>query len=142
LHEPITVYDDQILDYLSREGGTKRRTTTMTQSETRVPEYLADIAIKNFETLAAIQKQLLDVLNKANREWVAFLNEEVELASNLSKKMTTAKSIPDATAAYQELISRQMELMTQQAKIIFQNTQEFTKTCMQVVSGGRAGAGG
>ena len=104
----------------------------MTQSE--------DITRQNIETFGALQKQLLDVLNKANHEWVTFLNEEVELASNLSKKMTTAKSIPDATAAYQELISRQMELMTQQAKIIFENTQEFTKTCMQVVSGDKAGA--
>jgi hypothetical protein len=94
---------------------------------------------QNIETLAATQKQLLDVLNKANHEWVTFLNGEAELASNLSKKMTTPKSIPDATAAYQELISRQMELMTRQARIIFENTQEFTKTCMQVVSGGKAG---
>ena len=106
----------------------------MTQSETRVPEHLADITRQNIETLAAIQKQLLDVLNKANHEWVTFLNEEAELASNLSKKMTTAKSIPDATAAFQELISRQMELMTRQARIIFENTQEFMKTCMQVIT--------
>jgi hypothetical protein len=28
-----------------------------------------------------------------------------------------------------------------QARIIFENTQEFTKTCVQVVSGGKAGAG-
>ena len=111
----------------------------MTQSEPRAPEHLSDIARQNVEWLATIQKQLLDVLSKANHEWVTFLNEEAELASNLSKKMTTAKSIPDATAAYQELISRQMELMTQQAKIIFENTQEFTKTCMQVVSGSKAG---
>ena len=102
----------------------------MTQSE--------DITRQNIETFGALQKQLLD----ANHEWIAFLNEEAELASNLSKKMTTAKSIPDATAAYQELISRQMELMTRQARIIFENTQEFTKACMQVVSGGKAGAGG
>ena len=114
----------------------------MTQSETRIPEHLSDIAGQNIETLAAIQKQLLDVLNKANHEWVTFLNEEAELASNLSNKMTTAKSIPDATAAYQELVSRQMELMTRQARIIFENTQEFTKAFMQVVSGGKAGAGG
>ena len=106
----------------------------MTQSE--------DITRQNIETFGALQKQLLDVLNKANHEWVTFLNEEAELASNLSKKMTTAKSIPDATAAYQELISRQMELMTRQARIIFENTQEFTKAFMQVVSGGKAGAGG
>jgi hypothetical protein len=102
----------------------------MTQSE--------DITRQNIETFGALQKQLLD----ANHEWVAFLTEEAELASNLSKKMTTAKSIPDATAAYQELISRQMELMTQQAKIIFENTQEFTKTCMHVASDGEVGAGG
>ena len=114
----------------------------MSQLETRLPGYLAGITRQNIETLAAIQKQLLNVLNKGNHEWVTFLNEEAELASNLSKKMTTAKSIPDATAAYQELISRQMELMTQQAKIIFENTQEFTKTCMHVASGGEAGAGG
>ena len=111
-------------------------------SETRVPEHLSDITRQNIETFGALQKQLLDVLTKANHEWVTFLNEEAELASNLSKKMTTAQSISDATAAYQELISRQMELMTQQAKIIFENTQEFTKTCMQVVSGSKAGAGG
>jgi hypothetical protein len=109
----------------------------MTQSETRVPEHLSDIAGQNIETLAAIQKQLLDVLNEANHEWVTFLNEEAELASNLSKKMTTAKSIPDATDAYQELISRQMELITRQARIIFENNQEFMKTCMQVISGAR-----
>ena len=116
----------------------------MTQSEPRAPEHLSDIARQNIEWLGAIQKQLLDVLSNANHEWVTFLNEneEAELASNLSKKMTTAKSIPDATAAYQELIGQQMELMTQQAKIIFENTQEITKTCMQVVSGGKAGAGG
>ena len=58
----------------------------MTQSETRVQEHLGDITRQNIETLAAIQKQLLDVLNKANHEWVTFLNEEAELASNLSKK--------------------------------------------------------
>ena len=114
----------------------------MTQSETHVPEHLLDITRQNIETLAAIQKQLLDVLNKANHETAAFLNEEVELTSNLSKKVTAAGSIPDATAAYQEWISRQMELITQQAKIIFENTQEFTKTCMHVASGGEAGAGG
>ena len=114
----------------------------MTQSETRAPEHLSDIARQNIEWLAAIQKQLLDVLNKANHEWVTFLNEEAELASNLSKKVTTAKSMPDATAGYQEWISRHMELTTRQARIIFENTQEFTKTCMQVVSGGKAGAGG
>ena len=93
----------------------------MTHSETRVPEHLGDITRQNIETLAAIQKQLLDVLNKANHEWVTFLNEEAELASNLSK-VTMAKSIPDATAAYQELISREMDLMTRQARIIFDTT--------------------
>ena len=111
-------------------GRGKQGTPAMTQSE--------DITRQNIETFGALQKQLLD----ANHEWIAFLNEEAELASNLSKKMTTAKSIPDATAAYQELVSRQMELMTRQARIIFENTQEFTKACMQVVSGGKAGAGG
>jgi hypothetical protein len=115
-------------------GRGKQGTPAMTQSE--------DITRQNIEKFGALQKQLLDVLNKANHEWVTFLNEEAELASNLSKKMTTAKSIPDATATYQELISRQMELMTRQTRIIFENTQEFTKACMQVVSGGKAGAGG
>ena len=99
----------------------------MSQLETRLPGYLAGITRQNIETLAAIQKQLLNVLNKGNHEWVAFLNKEAELASNLSKKMTTAKSISDATAAYQELISRQMELMTQQAKIIFENTVLYSQ---------------
>jgi hypothetical protein len=61
----------------------------------RSPE-MAGLSRKNLETLAAVQKGFLDALSKANRVWIAYLNEEAALASNFTEKLTKTKSIPDA----------------------------------------------
>jgi hypothetical protein len=47
-------------------------------------------------------------------------NEEAALTSGFTKKETTAGSIPEAAAAYQEWASKQMELFSRQAKKVFE----------------------
>jgi hypothetical protein len=101
----------------------------MAQTETSAPEYLSDIARQNVNRLAAIQRPLLDALNKANQEWLNCLNEAGEVNSNLSKKVTTANSLPEMTAAYQEWTTKQLDLIMRQTKATFENAQNFAKTC-------------
>jgi hypothetical protein len=101
---------------------------------------VAGVGKKRFETMAAVQKEFLDALNKANRAWVDF-NEEATLTANFTKKVTTAGSIPEAAAAYQEWASQQMELFSRQAKRVFQETQDFTKACSQIFGNGKGPAG-
>jgi len=68
----------------------------MTQKESSVspvfPQLInpdiAGLGQKNLETLIAVQKQFFDAVNKANREWLACLNDGATLASTFAKKVT------------------------------------------------------
>jgi hypothetical protein len=55
----------------------------------------AKISKENFETLAAIQKQVLDALAKGNKDCIDCANQEAKLTSTLAQKVTTAKSVPE-----------------------------------------------
>jgi hypothetical protein len=98
---------------------------------------MAGMGRKNIEALAAVQKEFLDTLNKVNRAWFACCNEEATLASNFARKVTAATSIPEAAAAYQEWASQQIELFSKQAQKVFEETQDFTKACTQIVRNGK-----
>jgi len=98
---------------------------------------ITQIGKQNFDTLAAIQKQVLDALAKANQEWMDCAKQEAKLTSTLAQKVTTAKSIPEATAACQEWVSQQIELLSSQARKAIDVTQDFTKACAQIVSNGK-----
>jgi len=97
---------------------------------------ITQIGKQNFDTFAAIQKQALDALAKANQEWIDCAKQEAKLTSTLAQKVTTAKSIPEATAAYQEWVSQQIELLSSQTRKAVDATQDFTKACAQIVSNG------
>ena len=98
---------------------------------------IAKIGKQNFDTLAAIQNQVLDALAKANKEWIDCANQEAKLTSTLAQKVMTAKSVPEATAACQEWVSQQIELLSSQARKAIDVTQDFTKACAQIVSNGK-----
>jgi hypothetical protein len=98
---------------------------------------ITKIGKQNLDTLASIQKQILGALAKANQEWIDCTNQEAKLASTFVQKVTTTKSIPEATAAYQEWVSQQIELLSSQTRKAIDATQDFTKACAQIVSNGR-----
>ena len=78
-----------------------------------------------------------DALAKANKEWIDCANQEAKLTSTLAQKVTTAKSVPETTAACQEWVSQQIELFSSQARKTIDATQDFTKACSQIVSDGK-----
>ena len=94
---------------------------------------IAGLGQKNLEALTAVQKQFFDAVNKANREWLACLNDEATLTSTFAKKVTSAKSIPEAAAVCQEWAGQQMELFSKQAKKVFEEAQDFTQSCTKIM---------
>ena len=101
-----------------------------------IPPDITVIGRKNLETLAAVQKELLAALTKANRAWVTYLNEEVAVTSNFTNKVIATRSIPDAAAAYQEWMAQQIELFSKQARGAVDDTQGFTKVCTKLLADG------
>jgi hypothetical protein len=59
---------------------------------------VAGMVKANMQTLTAIQKELGDTIEEANRHWLARAKSEAELASDLMAKLAHTQSIPDATA--------------------------------------------
>jgi len=63
-----------------------------------------------------VQKELLDMYDRASRDWSARLKSEAELWTGLATALATTRSVPDAIKSYQECISRRVEMAAADAQ--------------------------
>jgi hypothetical protein len=104
------------------------------------PDFAAMCA-KGGENLAAVQKEWLETLEHARRGWAARLEAEATLGSDLAAKVAAAKAVPDAVAAYQEWMTRRMELLSKEWQKAVEDGQKFMNAFARSASNGR-GLGG
>jgi len=88
------------------------------------------------EALADIQKEFSKLIEQANVDWMARVELERELASELTSKLSSAKSLPDAAKAYQEWMARRMETMSKDSQKFFADSQKFVTSMNRFLSGG------
>ena len=67
-----------------------------------MPTEFAEMEKKRVEDFVNAQTELVEKLQEMNRQWFHRAQSEANLASELASKLTAARSIPDAMAAYQE----------------------------------------
>ncbi len=110
-----------------------------------VPAEFAAMGKKRVEDFVNAQTELLDKLRETNRQWFERVQSEANLASEFAAKLTAARSIPDAMTACQEWTSRRFEMMAEDGKQLFADTQKFMETGARLLSNGwlsnRPGAG-
>jgi Phasin protein len=106
----------------------------MTQKQSWSPNYsmfdlapadLATEAKKRMEEFVSAQTELFDIFQESNRQWVGRIQAEATLASELTSKLTAARSIPDAMSACQEWGSRRFEMMAEDTKHLLDDSQKF-----------------
>jgi DNA topoisomerase VI subunit B len=90
-----------------------------------MPTEFAELGKKRIEEFVNTQKGLVEKLQEMNRQWFDRAQAEANLASELASKLTAARSIPDAMAAYQEWASRRFEMMAEDGKHLLADTQKF-----------------
>jgi len=76
----------------------------------------ANMGQETFERMVVLQKGLLDTFQDLNQQWIAGMNAEAKLASELFAKLAGAKSVPDATSACQDCGTRQMEILAENSR--------------------------
>jgi len=89
------------------------------KSQTRshaTPAAIGDISHKNLEACIGMQKGMLDALGEFNHDWSERAAAEVQLVSNLANNLAAARSVPEAAAAYQEWMSRRMEMLAEDGR--------------------------
>ena len=85
--------------------------------------------------------EFLNTLQEMSRDWMARATAEVELGLKISKKLTTAHSVPDAVAAYQEWLSEEMSARAEDARLLMSNGQKFMDASSRFLSGGWTNTG-
>jgi Phasin protein len=101
-----------------------------------MPTEFAEMGKKRFEAFANIQSELLGKLSETNRHWFDRAQAEAHLASEFASKLTSAHSIPEAMAAYQEWTGHWFELMAEDGKHLLADAQEFMKASARLLSNG------
>jgi hypothetical protein len=97
------------------------------------PAEFAATAMKRFETFARTQAEQLQ---ETNRQCFDRVQAEANLASELVSKVTAARSISEAMAAYQEWGSRRLEMAAEDTKRLMDHTHKFIQMSAQLLANG------
>ena len=79
------------------------------------------------EAAAALQKELLEFYAQASSAWLARVQSEVALWSELAKKLTSTRSVPEALEAYTKCVSQQMQMTAEDGQRLFNDCQQITQ---------------
>jgi hypothetical protein len=83
-----------------------------------------------------VQSEFVNMLQDLTHDWMARATSVVEAGLKLSKKLSTARSVPDAIAAYQEWLSEEMAARSEGARRLMSNGQKFIDTNTRLLSNG------
>ncbi len=77
------------------------------------------------EATFKIQKDVLEAYEEASRVWLARVQSEVELWSQLATKLAATRSIPEALGAYQESVAQRMQMAAEDGKRLSDDCREI-----------------
>jgi hypothetical protein len=83
-----------------------------------------------------VQGEFFNTLQEMSRDWMACATSEIELGVKLSNRLSAARSVPDAIAAYQEWLSEEMGARAEDARRLMSNGQKFMDTSTRLLSNG------
>jgi hypothetical protein len=89
---------------------------------------LGTIGKKHLEEFTKFQRELFQRLPEVSREWADRVQSEATIASEFATKLSSTRSIPEATTVCQEWAGRRMEMATEDAKRILADSQKLLET--------------
>ncbi|HEU5276674.1 MAG TPA: hypothetical protein VFU97_23670 [Xanthobacteraceae bacterium] len=75
------------------------------------------------EATLGIQKELLETYEQASRAWLARVQSEIALWSDLASKLSASRSVPDALGAYQETVAQRLQMAAEDAQRMVSESQ-------------------
>jgi len=106
------------------------------------PESFLKFGRDQTEATLGIQKELLEAYEQASRAWLARIQSELELWSDLATKLTATRSIPDALGAYQESVAQRLQMATDDGRRMATECQEIMDKITRSLTKGWQGGGG
>ena len=105
------------------------------------PESILNFGREQTEATLGIQKELLETYEQASRAWLARVQSEVELWSDLATRLSTTRSLPDALGAYQETVAQRLQMATDDGRHMATECQEIMEKITRSLTKGWPGGG-
>jgi len=93
------------------------------------------------EAMADLQKELLEAYEQTSNAWLARVKSEVELWSDLAKKLTATRSPPEAMEAYQKCVAQRMQMAAEDGQRMSEDCQKIMQKITRSLSNGVPKAG-
>jgi sugar-specific transcriptional regulator TrmB len=108
----------------------------LTKGSKTVEKQIAQTEKKIGDATLQAQNEFFKTLEEMNREVTSCVTAEVERGVKLSTKLSAARALPDALAAYQEWLSEEMNARSEDARRVMANSQKFMTTSTRLLSNG------
>jgi hypothetical protein len=113
---------------------------TMVQTERLRSEKTNDLfqmGARRFGSLMELHKELLDTFERVQRDRLTRTMQETKLASEFAARVTSARSIPDIMAIYQEWIAQCTALFAEDSRKFLDDSQKVANAALSLLSDGR-----
>ena len=77
------------------------------------------------DAAVAVQKAFLESYDQASRTWLARMQSEVSLWSDLANKLSTTQSVPEAVEACSKCVSQRMQMAADDARQFVDESQQM-----------------
>jgi hypothetical protein len=110
----------------------EQQTGSATTPLSSFPVDLVDMGKKHLQALFDAQSKLVDALPALSREWISCAQAERELSSELLTKLTAARTLPESARAYQEWLSRRIDMFADETRMLLADTQKLVDVGAQL----------
>jgi hypothetical protein len=93
------------------------------------------------EAFVALQKELMEAYEEAGRAWSERVRTEMELWSDLGRKLSTTRSVPEAVEIYKQSLTRRMQMATEDSQKFAADCQKLAQKVTRSISPGWSGSG-
>jgi hypothetical protein len=92
------------------------------------PASLAETGKERAEQMFKLQAEFSKYLQEASKAWLARLQSESSLASQLASELAAARSLPETTTAWQHWTKRRIELFAEDSRRLLADTEKLMET--------------
>jgi hypothetical protein len=93
------------------------------------------------EAMADLHKELLEAYEQTSNAWLARVKSEVDLWSELAKKLTATRSPSEAMEAYQKCVAQRMQMAAEDGRRLSDDCQKVMQKITRSLSNGVPKAG-
>ncbi len=113
----------------------------MTMSRDNDPANFLKLGKGQAEALTALQKELMEAYEEAGRAWTERMRTELELWSELGRKLTTTHSVPEAMQVYQQSMNQRMQMAAEDSQKFASDCQKLAQKFARAMSPGSSWGG-